>query len=78
MRRVGFQTVVWGQIRGGRPGRKPYQLEVLRRNVWTPVGRARLTNNAGVFVRSIRLKRGALLRIWSPRQHRFSLHLRIR
>ena len=78
MRRTGFETVVWGQIRGGRAGRKPYQLEVLHKNVWTPVGRARLTNNAGVFVRTIRLKRGALLRIWSPRQERFSLQLRVR
>jgi hypothetical protein len=78
MRRTGFQTVVWGQLRGGRPGRKPYQLEVLHRSVWTPVGRERLTNSDGFFVRTIRLKRGALLRIWSPRQHRFSLQLRIR
>jgi hypothetical protein len=78
MRRVGFQTVVWGQIRGGRPGRKTYELQVLHRNVWEPVGHDRLTNDNGVFVRTIRLKRGALLRIWSPRQHRFSLQLRVR
>jgi hypothetical protein len=78
MRRSGFQTVVWGQIRGGRPGGKPYQLEVLRRNAWKAVGHERLTNNDGFFVRTIRLKRGALLRIWSPRQHRFSVHLRVR
>jgi hypothetical protein len=78
MQRDGFQTVVWGQVRGGRPGRKPYQLEVLHRNVWQAVGRVRLTNDDGVFVRTIRLKRGALLRIWSPRQHHFSLQLRIR
>ncbi len=31
LRRDGFRTVVWGQIRGGAPGRKPYQLEVLHR-----------------------------------------------
>ena len=78
MQRDGFHTVVWGQIRGGRPGPKPYQLEVLHRNVWKAVGRDRLTNKAGVFTRTIRLKRGALLRIWSPRQQRFSLQLRIR
>jgi hypothetical protein len=51
---------------------------VLERNAWKPVGRVRLTNDTGIFVRSIRLKRGALLRIWSPRQHRFSLQLRVR
>ena len=78
MRRSGFQTVVWGQIRGARPGRKPYRLEVLHRNVWIAVGHDRLTNDDGVFVRTIRLKRGALLRIWSPRQRLFSLRLRVR
>jgi hypothetical protein len=78
MGRQGFQTIVWGQIRGGRPGRKPYRLEVLHRNVWEAVGHDRLTNDAGFFIRTIRLKRGALLRIWSPRKQRFSLQLRIR
>ena len=78
MRRSGFETMVWGQIRDGRPGRKPYRLEVLRKNVWKPVGHDRLTNDAGIFVRTIRLKRGALLRIWSPPRARFSLQLRVR
>ena len=78
MARHGAQAVVWGQIRGGRPGRKSYRLEVLKRNVWTAVGHDRLTNEDGVFIRTIRLKPGALLRIWSPRQQRFSLQLRIR
>jgi hypothetical protein len=78
MGRDGLRTSVWGQIRDGRRGRSSYQLEVLHRNVWEPVGHPRLTNDAGVFVRTIRLKRGALLRIRSPRQHRFSLQLRVR
>ena len=78
MGRRGQQAIVWGQIRDGRPGRKRYRLEVLRRNVWKPVGRDRLTNDDGVFIRTIRLKRGALLRVWSPRQRRLSLQLRIR
>ena len=78
MGRHGSKAVVWGQIRDGRPGREPYRLEVLRRNVWKAVGHDRLTNEDGVFIRTIRLKRGALLRIWSPRQRRFSLQLRIR
>jgi hypothetical protein len=78
MRRVGFETVVWGQIRDGRPGRKLYRLEVLRKNKWKAVGRSRLTNDTGVFIRTIRLKRGALLRIWAPPRQRFSLQLRIR
>jgi hypothetical protein len=78
MRRTGFQTVLWGQVRGGRHGRKPYQLEVLHRNEWEKVGHVRLTNDDGFFIRTLRLERGALLRIWAPREHRFSLQLRIR
>jgi hypothetical protein len=46
--------------------------------VWKPVGHDRLTNDNGVFIRTIRLKRGALLRILSPGQRRLSLQLRIR
>jgi hypothetical protein len=78
VRRTGFQTVVWGQIRHGRTGRKRYQLQVLHKNVWTAVGRVRLTNDGGFFVRTIRLTRGALLRIWAPPRRRYSLQLRIR
>ena len=78
MGRHELQAVVWGQIRGGRPGRKPYRLEVLHKNAWKAVGHDRLTNDAGVFMRTIRLKHGALLRIWAPRQRRFSLQLRVR
>ena len=78
MGRRGLQAIVWGQIRDGRPGRKSYRLEVLRRNVWKPVGHARLTNDDGVLVRTIRIKPGALFRIWSPSQRRLSLQLRIR
>jgi hypothetical protein len=78
MQRHGLQTVVWGQIRNGRPGRKRYRVEVLQKNAWKAVGRDRLTNDDGIFTRTIRLKRGALLRVWSPGQRRFSLQLRIR
>ena len=78
MQRHGFETVLWGQIRSARPGRKPYRLEVLHRNQWRPVGHDRLTNNDGFFIRTIQLKPGTLLRIWSPRQRRYSLQLRIR
>jgi hypothetical protein len=77
MSRNGERATVWGQIRDGE-GRKRYRLEVLRKNVWRPVGRARLTNEHGVFVRTIRVKRGALFRIRSIEQRRFSQQLRIR
>jgi hypothetical protein len=78
MGRSGERVTVWGQIRDGKSGRKRYRLEVLRKNAWKPVGRARLTNEQGVFVRTIRVKRGALFRIWAPNQRRFSQQLRIR
>jgi hypothetical protein len=78
MRRTGLETVVWGQIRDGRPGRKRYRLEVLHKSKWQPVGHDRLTNEGGFFVRTVRLKRGALLRIWSPRERLYSLRLRVR
>jgi hypothetical protein len=78
MARRGEQAVLWGQIRNGGPGRKTYRLEVLRKNAWRPVGRARLTNDNGIFMRTIRVKRGALFRIWSPTQRRYSLQLRVR
>ena len=76
--RNGDRAIVWGQVRGGRPGRKTYRLEVLQKNVWKPIRPVRLTNDDGVFIRKIRLKRGALLRILSTRQRRLSLQLRIR
>jgi hypothetical protein len=78
MRRVGFETTVWGQVRSPRPGRKLYRLEILRRSTWVPIGHDRLTDEDGVFVRTIRLKRGALLRVRVPPRNRFSLQVRVR
>jgi hypothetical protein len=78
MSRNGERATVWGQIRDGKTGRKRYRLEVLRRNRWQPVGRARLTNEQGVFMRTVRVKRGALFRIRSIEPARFSQQLRIR
>ena len=78
MGRNGDKAILWGQVRGGRHGRKTYRLEVLRKNVWQPIKPVRLTNEDGVFLRTIRLKRGALLRVWSPKLRRYSLQVRIR
>jgi len=78
MRRRGFDTTLWGQIRNGRRGRQHYQLQILRKNVWTAVGAVRLTNDSGIFMRTLRLKRGALLRVWAPPRRRYSLQVRIR
>jgi hypothetical protein len=78
MKRSGFETVVWGQIRDGRAGRNQYEVQVLHKNKWTPVAGTRLTNDNGIFIRTIRLKKGSLLRVWSPRQRLYSLRLRVR
>jgi hypothetical protein len=78
MRRTGARTMLWGQVRGGPPGRKRYRLEVLRKNRWQPIGGVRLTNRDGVFVRTVRLRRGALLRVRVPPGLRFSVQLRVR
>jgi hypothetical protein len=76
--RHGPKAVIWGQIRTGRPGRRPYRLEVLKRNVWQAVGPDRTTDDNGVFVLTLHFRRGALLRVFSPSQKRFSLQLRLR
>jgi hypothetical protein len=78
MGRRAEQAILWGQVRGGRPGRKTYRLEILRKNAWVAVGHDRLTNDSGIFVRTLRLKHGALLRIYVPRLQRYSVQLRVR
>ena len=77
MKRSGVETTLWGQIRTGRTGRQQYEVQILHKNEWQPIAGVRLTNAQGVFVRTIRVKRGALLRIWSPRQRFYSLRLRV-
>ena len=77
--RDGDRAVVWGQIRGGPHGRQTYRLEVLHGDRWGPVGQRRdpLTNNDG-FSSGRSGSNGDMLRIWAPRQRRFSLQLRVR
>ena len=78
MKRSGFETTVWGQLRDGKPGRKQYEIQILKKNRWVSVAGVRLTNDNGVFLRTIRLKKGSLLRVWSPKQRLYSLRVRIR
>jgi hypothetical protein len=78
MSRTGSRAIVWGQIRNGRTGRKTYQLQVLRRSKWRPLGKDKKTDASGVFKRSLALKRGTLIRVYSPGQHRYSRQLRLR
>jgi hypothetical protein len=78
MKRSGFETTVWGQLRDGKTGREQYEIQILKKNRWVSVAGVRLTNDNGVFLRTIRLKKGSLLRVWSPKQRLYSLRVRIR
>jgi hypothetical protein len=69
--RVGGTARLWGQVRP-RVGRQPYRMQLLedgRRKVWlTPVRR---TDVRGTFEVSVAAPRGAVVRIYSPRDRRF-------
>jgi hypothetical protein len=74
--RRGNRTTVWGQIRP-RSGRQPYRLQQLRSGRWRWVGASRLTNRGGFLRLSIAAAAGSRLRLWSPRDRRYSATLRI-
>jgi hypothetical protein len=68
--RVGGVARLWGQIRP-RTGRQPYRLQLLtkgRRPWLTPVRR---TDRRGTFKLSVRIPRGAVVRVWSLRDRRY-------
>jgi hypothetical protein len=65
------RTVVWGQVRP-RTGRQPYRLQRWRAGHWRWVGGMRLTTSAGYLRRTVTAGRGSRLRIWSPRDCRYS------
>jgi hypothetical protein len=75
--RRGTRTTVWGQVRP-RTGAQPYRLQQWRSGHWSWVGGARLTTNAGFLRRVVTAGRGARLRIWSPRDRRYSTVLTVR
>jgi len=74
--RHGAHTSVWGQVRP-RLGRQPYRLQQFRGGRWQWVGGTRLTNPGGFLRRVVSVGPGSQLRIWSPRDHRYSATLRI-
>ncbi len=74
--RRGARTSVWGQIRP-RSGRQPYRLQQFRSGHWRWVGGTRLTTRGGFLRLVVSAGRGSQLRIWSPRDHRYSAVLRI-
>ena len=70
--RRGTRTTVWGQVRP-RVGAQPYRLQQLRGRRWQWVGRTQLTTRTGFLRRTITAARGSRLRIWSPRDRRYSI-----
>ena len=75
--RRGNRTTIWGQVRA-RTGAQPYRLQLLRNGRWVWVGGTRLTTSAGVLNRVVTAGAGARLRIWSPRDRRYSAVLTVR
>ena len=74
--RRGAHTTVWGQVRP-RSGRQPYRLQQFRGGHWQWIGGTRLTAPGGFLRRVVSVGHGARLRIWSPRDRRYSGILRI-
>jgi hypothetical protein len=70
--RRGTRTTVWGQIRP-RSGPQPYRLQQLRGRRWRWVGGTQLTSSSGFLRRVVTAGPGSRLRVWSPRDRRFSM-----
>jgi hypothetical protein len=75
--RHGSRTVVWGQVRP-RNGRQPYRLQDLRAGRWHWLGATQKTTPRGYVRRTVQAGRGARLRLWSPRDKRYSTTLVVR
>jgi polysaccharide biosynthesis protein PslG len=69
--RHGTRTTLWGQVRP-RSGPQPYRLQQLRGRRWRWVGGTRTTSRAGYLRRVVTAGHGSKLRVWSPRDRRYS------
>jgi hypothetical protein len=77
VRRLGDQAEFWGQVRPGS-GRLAYRVRLYEGGRWRRVGGIRRTDGRGVFVATVRARRGSLLQVWSMRDQRYSVALRVR
>ena len=75
--RRGNRTTVWGQVRP-RTGAQPYRLQVFKNRQWRWVGGTRPTSRAGYLRRIVTAGKGSKLRVWSPRDRRYSTVLTIK
>jgi hypothetical protein len=75
--RRGSRTTLWGEVRP-RSGAQPYRLQQLTRGHWRWVGGMRLTTRGGFLRRVVTAGPGTKLRVWSPRDRRYSMVLTVR
>ena len=75
--RKGNRTTVWGNVRP-RVGAQPYRLQQFRSGHWQWLGGTRLTTRGGYLVRVVTASHGARLRIWSPRDGRYSVTVTVK
>jgi hypothetical protein len=75
--RRGKRTTVWGQARP-RLGRQPYRLQKFNSGRWQWVGRTQLTTRSGFLRRVVSAAPGSRVRIWSPRDGRYSIVVTVR
>ena len=75
--RRGTRTTVWGQVRP-RTGPQTYRLQLWRAGNWRWVGGMRLTTAGGFLRRVVTAGPGARLRIWSPRDSRYSMTVTVK
>jgi hypothetical protein len=68
--RVGSSATLWGQVRPGA-GSRTYRLQLRTRGAWRWLGGTYRTNGLGYFSRRIAAPHGALVRLWSPRDHAY-------
>jgi hypothetical protein len=77
VRRVRDQAVFWGQVRPGS-GRLAYSVRLNEGGRWRRVGGIRRTDGRGIFAVTVRARRGSLIQVWSVRDQRYSVALRVR
>jgi hypothetical protein len=77
VRRRGDQADFWGQIRPGS-GRLAYSVRLNEGGRWRRVGGIRRTDGRGIFGVTVRARRGSLIQVWSVRDQRYSVALRVR
>jgi len=75
--RRGKRTTVWGQVRP-RSGQQPYRIQILHGRRWVSAGTTKLTTRGGFLRRVVVAERASRLRVWSPRDRRYSLTLTVR